>query len=62
MQYKVTGNQNSFATNSLQNTFFYVPQEKVSHSGLSKLWHNYIFGVNYPFKAPPPLFLNEIML
>ncbi len=30
---KVIGNQNSFVTNSLQNTFFYVPQKK----GLK--WH-----------------------
>ncbi len=40
----VIGNQNTFVTNSVQNTFFYVPQKKVSHSGLSKWWHNLILG------------------
>ncbi len=37
---EVVGNQNSFVTNSFQNTFFYVPQKKVglSHSGLRKLY------------------------
>ncbi len=44
---EVIGNQNS----CLQNTFFYVPQKKVSHSGLSSL--NYVIikqiWVNYPF-------------
>ncbi len=37
---EVIGNQNRFATNSLQATFFNVPQKKVSHSGLSKWWYN----------------------
>ncbi len=27
---EVIGNQNNFVTNSLQNTFFYVPQKKVA--------------------------------
>ncbi len=39
---KVIGNKNSFVINSYQNTFFYVPQKKISHWGLSK-WQNYIF-------------------
>ncbi len=34
---EITGNQNIFVTSSLQNTLFYVPQKKVSHSGLSNL-------------------------
>ncbi len=33
---KDTGNQNSFVTSSLQNTFFYVVQKKESHSGLKQ--------------------------
>ncbi len=33
---KVTSDQNSLVTNSIQNAFLYVVQKKVSHSGLKE--------------------------
>ncbi len=33
---KVTSDQNSFVTNSIQNTLFYVVQTKVNNSGLKQ--------------------------
>ncbi len=48
---KVIGNQNSFVTNSLQNTFFYVPQNKgltwgwVNDDRIKKNWVNGPFNV-----------------
>ncbi len=50
--------QNSLLTNFLQNIFLCVQQNKYIHIGLeliSKWWHNFHFGVNYPFKI---VFLN----